>query len=735
MDRFFAHSGKDSAHFCDWQSLREHLAGVAQRARINAHGACPQDAALADATYAAGLLHDLGKYRPEFQLHIRGLSPPREKTYHKQAGAAKAIDAKNWPVAFSIAGHHGGIPDLVDLKIAAMGEHGKDVASVVWDRAVEDCSELPRLDLAMPRPKDQLHLDLLTRLVFSCLVDADWADTSAHERRCNGRPEEPSPPPLDPTSRLSKVLTHIERRAGPCKEEQIKRVRADVLNACLEQAEHAPGLYSLTVPTGGGKTLAGLSFALKHAAKHDLRRIVYVAPYMSILEQNIGVFRDSMEVGPNALDVFEHYSLAEPPGDEGMNETAREAAARRAENWDAPIIVTTNVQFFESLFSNKPGRCRKLHNIARSVVILDECQTLPPGLVAPTCGMLKQLATDLGCTILLCTATQPAFQHESLKTDERLDAREIIPKGLDLFGRLQRVRLSWPKADDHPLTWTEVAERMCSAPSALCVVNTKKAARAVFDELKNRKAPGLFHLSTAMCPAHRREKLTLIRQRLAKSEPCFVVSTQLIESGVDVDFPFLMRELAPLESIIQAAGRCNREGRIQGEGGRVVVFRSKEGKMPPDRWYIAGRDTLETHFLAQGMSPQIDDPAVIQDYFSRLYHTGALDKERVRPMREKFQFKQVAEAYRLIDNVGQPVVVSRWTSHEAEIATLLGQLRTSPRKALFRELGRFQVNLFPHEVLRAASLIHEESSAVLVWDGAYTEDEGIVEEIADAYIV
>ncbi len=353
--------------------------------------------------------------------------------------------------------------------------------------------------------RDAYYADLYTRMLFSCLVDADWTDTGEHEWTCKGWPKEPGPPELDPEARLRNVRAHIEIRAANCPDGVLKRIRADVLNACLEQAESTAGVFSLTVPTGGGKTLAGLAFALKHAVKHALRKVIYVAPYMTILEQNIDVFRKALGIGPEAPDLFEHYSLADAPSDDSVDQTSREDVARRIENWDAPLIVTTNVQFFESLFSNEPGRCRKLHNIARSVIILDECQTLPPGLIAPTCGMLKQLASDFGCSIILCTATQPAFQHESLSEAERVNAREIIPATLDLFGQLKRVHITWPKAGDSPLSWADVSEHMRRHSSALCVVNTKKAARAVYDELKGRNTPSLFHLSTGMCPAHRRK--------------------------------------------------------------------------------------------------------------------------------------------------------------------------------------------------------------------------------------
>jgi CRISPR-associated endonuclease/helicase Cas3 len=739
MPPYYAHSGTQ-ANFSDWQLLKDHLRCVAELARGFAAAAQPDHAALADAAYVAGLLHDLGKYRKGFQDYIRMLPVPRDDRLHKQAGAAKAAAEKHIPVAFAVYGHHGGMPDKADLEIGIKAPSGAAVVQAVWETAVADSPALVTLPWALPQFRDALDADLLIRVLFGCLVDADWSDT---DRFYHGGAE--APPPLDAASHLTKVLAHIAEKATACPEPRIKRVRAAILDACLAAADQPPGVFSLTVPTGGGKTLAGLAFALKHAAAHDLRRVIYVAPYMTILEQNADVFRAALGVGPDAAEVFEHYSLADPVGGDLAEETDLEAAIRRAENWDAPVIITTNVQFFESLFGNNPGRCRKLHNIARSVIILDECQTLPPGLVAPTCGMLKQLTTNLGCTVVLCTATQPAFDHDSLKPDERLPAAEIIPAEMqqqdehDLFGRLKRVHVSWPKAGE-VLDWPAVATAMRTELSALCVVNTKKAARAVYDELVKGGSDGVYHLSTAMCPQHRREKLAAIRRRLDTKLPCFLVSTQLIEAGVDVDFPFVMRELAPLESVIQATGRCNREGRLKDEMGnprfgRVVVFRSVEGTMPPDRWYNAGRSTLETSFLARGVEPSIDDPSVINDYFARLYHTGDLDGPGIQAMRQKFQFASVAATYRLIDDPGQPVVVATWQPHQSEIESLIAELAIRPRKPLFRKLAPFQVNLLPHQWLESAHLIEERPHRLLAWRGKYHKEVGVVGEMLDDVLV
>jgi CRISPR-associated endonuclease/helicase Cas3 len=520
-------------------------------------------------------------------------------------------------------------------------------------------------------------------------------------------------------------------------------VRDDVLNACLAAAESKPGLFSLTVPTGGGKTLSGLAFALKHAAAHGLRRVIYVAPYLSILDQNARVVREALGVGRDDPAVFEHHSLAEPPGGEGLNETARAAAARRAENWDAPVVLTTSVQFFESLFSNRPSRCRKLHNVARSVVLLDECQTLPPELVASTCSVLGQLAAQLGCTVVLCTATQPAFGHEDLEGDRLRDVTEIAPPALHLFSRLRRVRVAWPKPTDPPLSWEAVAARMREGRAALCVVNTRRAARELFAAL--RPAGDAFHLSTSMCPAHRLAVLDEVRRRLAEGAPCFLVSTQLIEAGVDVDFPLVLRELAPLEAVIQAAGRCNREGLLNGvggsPGGRVEVFRSAAAAAepskyyPPDRWYKAGRAVLETSFLSAGREPRIDAPEDVQEYFERLYRAGHLDERGIQPARERFAFKEVAESYRLIDDDAESVVVATWKAREAEVSALLGAVRRQPTRANFRKLAPFQVNLRRGELAKAGGAVGEEGQGLFVWRGGYDDALGLTADNADVLLI
>ncbi len=742
MTAYFAHTPEDKTKSQPpegWQPLADHLRAVANLATRFAVESLP--AVLGDrektqqdnqifqqGAYWAGLLHDLGKYRPEFQLMLRRKHPKNERTRHKQAGAARASLCRRLDLAFAIAGHHGGVPDLTDLKEVIKAPGGGDVAEQVWPVAAADC---PALNGTIPHwqvnKQEMLLFDLKVRLLFSCLVDADWQDTSAFHQRGKGLPPDPGPLPLDAAGCLEKTLVYIGERSRNCPELAIAAIRREVLEAALAAAAFNPGLFAMTVPTGGGKTLSALAFALAHAQQHGLRRIIYVAPYLSIIEQNAREIRRALQQSDDSDFVFEHHSLAEPRGEPDAPES--EETLRRAENWDAPVVVTTSVQFFESLFSNRPGPCRKLHNMANSVVILDECQTLPPDLIRPTCSLLGQFAEVAGCSIVLCTATQPAWTRRDDLPEGLEGVREIVPAEFRLFERLRRVRVHWPDKEDPHLDWPAVAARMTQQAAALCIVNTRKAAREVFESMRRLGYRDALHLSTAMCPAHRLQILNEVRERLKAGQPCRLVSTQLIEAGVDVDFPLVLRELAPLEAIVQSAGRCNREGSLNKAdgtpGGQVVVFRSVDGRLPPDRWYKAGRSVLEQDFLAAGNEPDIGRPEDLQDYFQRLYCTGNLDQHHIQEDRQNARFAEVALKYRLIDDDTIPVVALTWEARRAEIEDLLERLHRAPSRHLFRQLGRFQVNLRCYELAAAQGQVASDASGVNLWTGTYDQSLGL----------
>lgn len=746
--RFYAHTGnhRDGS---DWHSLATHLIAVgdgsaARACHVN-HFRRHSMFDFQKAARLAGWLHDLGKYRSEFQDHLFRRPVVRERTYHKQAGAAKAALLGYNPTAFAIAGHHGGMPSKADLKGAVLGDNGQVVAEQVWKIACQENSALSSLAACQSPLNAAIDIDFTSRIILSCLVDADWEDTSNFHRSLNGLAPDPSPSLLEADIRLNELLQYVAQRAANCADATIGKIRDDVLQACLSAANRLPGVYSLTVPTGGGKTLSSLAFALKHCSVHKLRRIVYVAPYLSIIEQNINVIREALGLASDDRTLFAHHSLSDPDeaGDDDTEE--RLAAMRRAENWDSPLVVTTNVQFFESLFSNKPSRCRKLHKLAGSVVLLDECQSIPAGLVAATCGMLKQLSQDLKCTILLCTATQPVFNHPSIPSVQRLEATEIVPDPSSLFRQLNRVNLRWPRPDEY-WTWGDVASRMSESksktPAALCIVNSRRAAREVFAGLKQSHGDGIFHLSTSMCPAHRMSVLEEVRTRLRGNRKCLLVSTQLIEAGVDVDFPLVMREMAPLESVIQAAGRCNREGRLMKDGqpvkGNTIIFRSTAFRdeasryYPPDQWYKAGRTTVETNFLAAGRLPQIDRPEDISDYYTRLFHTGLLDAKHIHQSRENLDFPKVAEDYRIINDDSVPILVGTWDSQKPTIEGLLESVRNDPSRANFRKLAPYQVNVRRHELMSSSLIARPyEHLDLRAWYGTYDKAIGMSSDDTD----
>lgn len=748
---YYAHSGTQPNR-SDWQTLRSHLQGVAEKSTAMMR-ACNVSDELCASSFVAGLLHDLGKYRPEFQQMLRGASPPKELTYHKQAGAAKAVGLGDVPVSFAIAGHHGGLPNKVKLEELIKSESGRSVALEVWPEAIRDLHMLDDVKAKPPTVSTE-DGDLVTRMIFSCLVDADWQDTGNHELSTLGAaaPEEPEHFTADVW--LEKLLATLDSKASNCVEPTIRNARCDVLDACLASAENDIGVYSLCVPTGGGKTLASIAFALKHAIRNRQRRIIYVAPYVTILEQNEVAIREALGISNDSRAIFTHHCLSDPIQADDQFATTDDAV-RRAENWDAPIVITTNVQFFESLFSNKPGRCRKIHNIANSVVILDECQSIPPSLVAPTCSMLRQLSTKWNLTIVLCTATQPAFGHEELEVNERLIAHEIVPRELALFDRLKRVEIDLSNVTasrSSGLSWAEIAQMMLRSkkklnPQALCIVNSKRAARELYSEIAQIAEGISFHLSTSMCPAHRLRVLDTVRKRLSKGEACLLVSTQLIEAGVDVDFPMVLRELAPLESIIQSAGRCNREGMLRDESGltrgEVIVFQTQSGLeypsryYPPDEWYQAGRLTLVNSFLNASRVPRIDSAEDINEYYVRLFHSGDLDKHEIQKARHSFRFEDVAKDYRLISDETIGAIVATWEPERALIENLIVQLRRNPNREGFRKLAVYQVALRAHQARNAGNLLSRVSEKIdqPVWFGQYDNNLGLSLEVNDGLMM
>jgi CRISPR-associated endonuclease/helicase Cas3 len=633
-----AHSANESGKP---QPLREHLDNVAGLA---AEFARPFGAS--GLARIAGLAHDLGKASSGVQAYLRGETPARRGPDHSSAGAV-AVARVAELLAFVVAGHHGGLPEIGELK-SRLATKAQDptvlaVLETKGDPAVT-LDEVRRTHPDMPSflrtgKADRLAAEMFIRILFSALVDADALDTEAHGSPDRAAARTHTPGITELTDRLENDQAAL--RGAP--KTPLNDIRNDVYAACGQAASQDPGFFTLTVPTGGGKTRASLGFGLHHAHAHDLQRVIVAIPYTSIIEQTAQVYRQIL--GDEA--VVEHHSAIAWTPDQSDEDELRLTLA--TDNWDAPLVVTTSVQLFESLFSNRPGRCRKLHNIARSVIVLDEVQTLPESLLAPIVSVLNELVAHYGCTVLFCTATQPALSTPSLAGGIRQSC-EIARDPTRLFETMRRVTYELPcRTETWP--WDRVADEMRRAPQALCVVNSRSDAMTLLDAIDD---PDALHLSTLLCGAHRLAVLDRVRRRLAAGEPCRLVSTQVVEAGVDLDFDLVLRAIGPLDRIVQAAGRCNREGRR--ERGRVVVFEPEHGHAPPGP-YRSGSD-IARNMLADLPEEAIDQPATFVDYYSRLYTAADTDRHEIQKARGRFDFPAVAMGFRIIPDDGVPVVVT-----------------------------------------------------------------------------
>ena len=672
--------------------------------------------------YLAGLWHDLGKYRPGFQryvsqadnpdAHIEGKVGGREKT-HSAAGALWAVQKlgeTHGPsgalaarvLAYLIASHHAGLYDWNgglserlqedDCKIELQEARAANPPESILGQG-DFVPDLTRI------PGGSAGFALWVRLLFSCLVDADFLDTEAHfdaekPARREGFPTLEAMQTAFDNSMTT--MTAMTPKATTTNAMSVNDFRADVLRQCRDKAALPPGFFSLTVPTGGGKTLSSLAFALKHALTHGKSRVIYAIPYTSIIEQTADVFRDVFKALGNEV-LIEHHSQADAAE---KDETARSRLA--CENWDAPLVVTTNVQLFESLFAAKTSRCRKLHNLVNSVIVLDEAQQLPPEFLQPILDALNLLVKHYGVTVVLCTATQPALNTtDYFDPDTNLrgleNVHEIIDNPDALFDGLKRVKVELPVDWTTPTPWADIAAQLATEDCVLAIVSTRKAAR----ELQRLLPPGALHLSALMCGAHRKTVIDHIKTRLQAKrdghdlQPLRVVSTQLVEAGVDIDFPVVYRALAGLDSIAQAAGRCNREGRLDGKG-RVVVF------VPPESPPLGHLRKAAQACISTLHGQQADPLArpLFATYFRDFYSKVDLDGKKivsmlkVEPKTLGVQFRSAADAFRLIDDKDSATVVVRYSKQSDEIEKLLGMLAAKgPTRWLMRSLQRYTVSI------------------------------------------
>ncbi|MHB8915010.1 MAG: CRISPR-associated helicase Cas3' [Thiobacillus sp.] len=695
-----AHVRQDSTGRWHEHSLDDHLRGVAQIASDFA-----ADFDSGDWASIAGLWHDLGKYSSEFQQYIKTVSGYDAEAHiegapgrvdHSTAGAIYAVRqfaAHGRILAYLIAGHHAGLPDwhsaetggkALSIRLGAEQNH-------LLDRI--PAQSIPQEILSLSKPTSKLRggsdgFHLWVRMLFSCLVDADFLDTEAFmdEEKPQVRKQFPTLAEMLPIfnhSMEAKIAQLIVERSA---DTPVNRIRAEVLAQCRKQAALLPGMFSLTVPTGGGKTLSSLAFALEHAKHHAKRRIIYAIPYTSIIEQTADVFRGIF----GKDDVVEHHSNFDVD-----RETTRSRLA--AENWDAPLIVTTNVQLFESLFAARTSRCRKLHNLVNSVIVLDEAQLLPPEFLQPILDTLNLLTTHYGVTVVLSTATQPALNtvKDSFGRTTRKglnNVREIIADVNALYANLERVEVQIP-ADFNQLTdWESLATELCQHDSVLAIVNTRKDCRELWELMPK----GTLHLSALLCGAHRSAIIADIKERLNRGEAVRVISTQLVEAGVDLDFPVVYRALAGLDSIAQAAGRCNREGRLAGKG-KIVVF--VPPKPAPRGLLRFGEDATKDIWHKRPEKPLARE--LFTRYFNRFLSMPNLDKHNIAGSLKcgsglEVQFRTVAEKFRLIDDRETQAVFVRYNEDSEELIDLLRA--KGPERWLMRKLQRHAVTIYRYDL-------------------------------------
>lgn len=679
----FAHIRHKSDRW-ETQSIKEHCEGTAALAEnmARAFGA-------GEWARLCGLWHDIGKYSPKFQQHIIAYSgfdkTVRDpgKVDHATAGALLAseeLKGMYLPIAYCICGHHSGLMDYIgdgrsnlQFHLSTQSQHYLDnIRQFIPKDTSPPNLPMPNFDNNSHKPK-AWHLWI--RMLFSCLVDADWLDTERFMKpeEFNARGHYSSLRQLKPI--IDNYLENLDKETPKTK---VNAIRAEVQDACKKAGALPQGIYSLTVPTGGGKTLSSLLWAMEHAMQHGLTRIIIAIPYTSIVTQTSDKLREIL----GDENIVEQHSYADF---EKMPCDKRRKMKLVTENWDAPIIVTTNVQLFESLYSNKTSRCRKLHNIAKSVLILDEVQTLPAENLQPIIDILGSLSKYMGTSILFTTATQPAFTGtigSGLAKFKGLESKEIIHDVDKLFNEMRRVKIVF---ETESFSYDTLAQLINGSEQILCVVNTRGEAQQLYNALPDKS--NVFHLSRMMCQQHISDELEIIKERLKSGEPVKVISTQLIEAGVDIDFPVVWREMSGLDSIAQSAGRCNREGKMR--QGQVHVF-ELDGSRPRG---IMAKAADTTRDLLDSGKDDFLNPNTAKDYF-RLFYAKLNDADKSGITDSLYKqcpdFEQAANAFHMIDDNTLTVYVPY--SEEGE--KLTEELRSGDYSVpLMRKLQRFSVNV------------------------------------------
>lgn len=698
--KYLAHISSDGRE----QTVKEHLYGTAKLCEIFA-----DEFNAGKNGKLAGMIHDIGKYSDTFQKRLAG----GPKTDHSTAGAFECWKMGNALEAIAVAGHHSGLSDFGTKDDSADESTFRGRMAKALQKRIDKYTEWEKeihVTETIPIPVDRKSSEdmmFYTRMIFSCLVDADYSDTDSF---MSGIPLDLKKG--DTIDALLKKLQNYIKNWFPPKSE-LNEKRCKILSTCMEQGEKLKrGIYTLTVPTGGGKTVASLAFALKHAKANGLKRIFYIIPYTSIIEQNAQVFREILG-NENVLEHhsgidFDNYSEIDPKSI---------YFARAAEDWNIPVVVTTAVQFFESLFSNKPSKCRKLHNLANSVIIFDEAQMIPVENLKPCVYGISQLIKYYGVTAILCTATQPALSGIFKMFLPKQEIKEICDEGNVNWNDFKRVTFK----NAGKVSWEDVAKKMNNKNQALCIVNTRKNAGILYEMLEKDDS---FHLSTLMYPQHRKKVISEIRRRLEKNLPCRVVSTSLIEAGVDIDFPYVFKEQNGLDSILQAAGRCNREGKRSKDESVVTIFSTDS--FVPDIF----KTQVDVSKMTLGIFADPDSKEAISYYFnSLLYLKGdlAIDRHGIMDLinKEPFYFSELSKKFKMIEDKSKTVYIPL-----EEGKDLVDQLyRGEINKQLFRRLGQFGVSIYENhlkELLSAGDVeIVNDSALVLNNLNLYSEKTGL----------
>ncbi|KAA6404664.1 CRISPR-associated helicase Cas3' [Candidatus Tokpelaia sp.] len=759
---FYAHSGQDWEGKSDWQSLSDHLRQTAELA-----GKSGDKIGLGAVARLAGLLHDLGKYNADFQNKLAGEAVA---VNHSTAGAkiveeivenadmVQKLCAKI--IQYCILGHHAGLPDY-SASAAEKGrsleqrlkyfyeEEGKDL-SPQWQKEIYPSLEglaLSQPLMAALRTSTYKGVDLsfIIRMVFSCLIDADRRNTQEFceqkERESYRSLAEILPDLLQSYQSFMASMRQAAEKTDSSANQKLNTLRNKILDTVLAKASQAKSFYTLNVPTGGGKTLTSLGFALRHAKTHNLERIIYALPFTSIIDQTAEIFKKLL----GEDNVLEHHSnFALPEKGEGgeKQQQSRERLKAAMEDWNAPLIVTSNVQLFESLYAAKASTARKLKNIANSLIILDEAQTIPLPLLAPCVRALDSLVRLFGCTVVLCTATQPALDEAHMVAERKIAAlplagKELAPDPQELAEELHRATIEFAGEMSNDALIAALAE----SEQGLIIVNSRKHAYELYEQAKKAGVTGLIHLTTRQAAIHRKQIIAEIRSKLKQGRPCRVIATSLVEAGVDFDFPRVWRAEAGLDSVLQAAGRCNREGLRPREQSIVTVFEAEKSYSVP---YDIKKQAKILETLIAEYGDKLYSPKAIETYFSKTYWSDELDakniiREDLKVLNLHYPLRQIGEKFQMIESGMEPVIIA---GIDDKVTEIIGQMSVEAISsgALARQLQPYIVQIPPKaraklivnsHVKFMARELRGDQFAVLTATGLYNKERGLLWEEAD----